>query len=145
MENLVRVSISLPPSLLASLDEEILRRGIPNRSEALRKMILRFSAEGSWEGEGAVCGTLTLLYDHGSHDAATELTELQHSFPRLILCSTHAHLDSDHCLETVLLRGSSADFRRFVQAVSSFRAVRCSEPVVFPEPARERHAHHVHG
>lgn len=132
MEPFARFSVSLPASLLAAFDAEISRQGIPSRSDALRKLIHRFTAEQAWEEGGPVCGTLTLLYDHGSHDAAAELTELQHAFPQLILCTTHVHMEAGRCMEVVLLRGSAEDFRCFVRAVSNLRAVLCAEPVVLP-------------
>ncbi|EFQ23843.1 transcriptional regulator NikR, CopG family [Aminomonas paucivorans DSM 12260] len=115
---LARFSVSLPEELLEAFDRWIQRQSLGTRSEALRKLIRRFISESLWEERsGEVCGTLTLLYDHHSRDAVGELTRLEHDFEDVIVCTTHIHLDHDHCLEAVLLKGPTCRARAFSEAL----------------------------
>ncbi|WP_369294194.1 ribbon-helix-helix protein, CopG family, partial [Klebsiella pneumoniae] len=75
MDKLARFSVSLPAPLLDMFDSWIEARGYRTRSDALRQLIRRFISESYWEdGEKIVFGTVTLTYDHHSHDSASEIT-----------------------------------------------------------------------
>ena len=41
-----------------------------------------------------------------------KLTDIQHDFHKVILSTLHLHLDHDHCLEVLAVRGKSAAVRR---------------------------------
>ncbi|HQF90737.1 MAG TPA: nickel-responsive transcriptional regulator NikR [Synergistaceae bacterium] len=129
MESVVRFSVSMGQSLLDELDEWIVRKGIPNRSEALRQLVRTFVADSRWEeGHGDVCGSITVTYAHMAHDACTELTHVQHHFGDVILCASHAHMDEDHCLEVILVRGGVGRVRRLVEGVSGIKGLRSVQP-----------------
>jgi CopG family nickel-responsive transcriptional regulator len=51
------------------------------------------------------------------------ITELHHEHHDLTVSTMHAHLDHDHCLETVILRGPTAEVRRFADSVCAQRGV----------------------
>jgi len=130
MEKLTRFSVSLPESLLAEFDARIETTGHKNRSEALRHLIRDFVAESCWECDTeSVYGTITITYDHHSHDTSQELTTLQHDFGHIIICSTHVHIDHHHCFEVIVLRGPSMDVKRFVEALSGLKSVYSTKPV----------------
>ena len=42
---------------------------------------------------------------------------MQHAHHELTVSTTHAHLDHDHCIEVVILRGPTAAVQTFAQAV----------------------------
>lgn len=130
MERLARFGVSLPESLLEEFDSRIESAGYKKRSDALRNLIRDYIAESVWEkGTESVYGTVTITYDHHSHDTAQELTALQQDFGHIIICSTHVHVDHDHCFEVVLLRGSSEDVKRFVEGISGIKYVHSTKPV----------------
>jgi len=130
MEKLTRFSVSLPKSLLEEFDARIETTGHKTRSEALRYLIRGFIAESCWEGDTeSVYGTITITYDHHSHDTAQELTALQHDFGHIIICSTHVHVDHNHCFEVIMLRGASKDVKGFVEALSGLKSVYSTKPV----------------
>lgn len=135
---LTRFSIALPAQLLDELDRWIARKGLPNRSESIRQMIRQFISKSQWEeNEGLVCGTVTLLYDHHSHDASNEITSLQHDHGPIIICTTHAHIDHDHCLEVVCLKGPVEEVKRFVDEVSHLRCIQCTYPAILALPSAD--------
>jgi CopG family nickel-responsive transcriptional regulator len=131
LEKLVRFGVAVPESLLEEFDHWIKRSGIPNRSGAIRQLIRQSISRNRWEeGSGSVFGTLTILYDHHSHDTSAELTQVQHDFGDVIVCTSHVHLDHDHCLEAIVLRGSAEKIRKLVKAVSSIKGINTADPVV---------------
>lgn len=131
MEKLARFSVSIPTPLLEDFDRWIEQRGLPNRSDALRQLIRQFIGQSQWEeGEGMVWGSVTLYYDHHSHDAAHEITHLQHDHGDIIVCTTHVHVDHDNCLEVIILNGEVAMIQSFIQDVSRLKCIKNAVPVV---------------
>ena len=63
---------------------------------------------------------LSYVFNHHERDLAERLTSLHHAHHDLTISTMHAHLDHDHCLETVILRGRT-------QAVSHFADEVCAE------------------
>ncbi|HOI81044.1 MAG: nickel-responsive transcriptional regulator NikR [Thermovirgaceae bacterium] len=135
MDKLARFSVSLPAPLLDRFDSWIEARGYRTRSDALRQLIRRFISESYWEdGEKIVFGTVTLTYDHHSHDSASEITNLQHEFGDLIICSTHIHADYHHCFESVVFKGKASRVKEFVRQLSGLKDVSSSDPVISSIP-----------
>jgi CopG family nickel-responsive transcriptional regulator len=66
---------------------------------------------------------LSYVYNHHERDLSERLTGLQHAHHELTISSMHAHLDHDHCLETVILKGQTAAVQRFADAVCAERGV----------------------
>jgi CopG family nickel-responsive transcriptional regulator len=120
-----RFGVSMAPDLLSKFDEAIATRGYTNRSEAIRDIVRDYLIEQQWEsGEEEVIGTLTLVYDHHEHDTMEQLTALQHLYHEAILSTLHIHLDAHHCLEVIVVRGSSTDVRRLADKVITTRGVK---------------------
>lgn len=147
-----RFTISLPDELARDFDRWIAARGYANRSEAVRDL-LRAELERTRlaEGEAAHCvGSLSYVFNHHERELAERLTALQHAHHDLTVSTMHAHLDHDHCLETVIVRGPTAQVRRFADAVCAERGVRHGKlNLIGVEPqARHRHGHggaaHIH-
>jgi len=106
MEDLVRIAISLPRGLLKSFDAASRRKGLTNRSEAIRELVRGILVEEEWTaGTGDAVGTVTLVYDHETLDLPRKLTRIQHSRGKWIVSTLHVHLDLHNCLEVLVLRG----------------------------------------
>jgi CopG family transcriptional regulator, nickel-responsive regulator len=124
-ETLARISISLPDSLLAELDRRIIAKGYASRSELVRDLIRKRLVEDRWaRGDQEVVGVLTISYDHHQHGLTERITDLQHHCFVNVLCSTHVHLDPQHCLETIIVRGRPTEIEQLIQAISGLRGVR---------------------
>lgn len=91
VEPLVRFGVAVPQKLLDSFDSRLADAGMPNRSEALRQLIREYVAQDTWEKGSTVFGTVTLTYNHHAGDATGPLTDLQHDFGGIIVCTTHVH------------------------------------------------------
>ena len=120
-----RFTISLDDRLAADFDGWIAGRGYASRSEAVRDL-LRSELERSQteRGEPAHCvACLSYVYDHRERQLAQRLAALQHAQHDIVVSSLHVHLDHEHGLETVILRGDSAAVRRLADSLCAERGV----------------------
>src|SRR5690349_14987824 len=125
MGELSRIGVAIDTELLEKFDALIAQRGYTNRSEAFRDLIRDDLVEKTWESpESQVVGTVTLVYDHHVRMLSEKLTDIQHDFHRSILSTLHVHLDHDHCLEVLVVRGKSADVRKVADALISTKGVK---------------------
>ena len=125
MSVLSRIGVAIDSELLDKFDRLISARGYTNRSEAFRDLIRDELVEQTWESpESQVVGTVTLVYDHHVRLLSEKLTSLQHDFHRSILSTLHVHLDHDHCLEVLVVRGHAADVRKIADALISTKGVK---------------------
>lgn len=120
-----RFTISLDDALAGAFDEFIARRGYANRSEAVRDLLRaelqRADLAEQPQRDGVAC--LSYVYNHHERELAERLTGRQHAHHDLTVATIHAHLDHEHCLEAVLLRGPTAAVQRFADAVCAERGV----------------------
>ncbi len=125
MGDLSRIGVAIDTDLLDKFDTLIAQRGYTNRSEAFRDLIRDELVEKAWESpESQVVGTVTLVYDHHVRMLADKLTDIQHNFHRSILSTLHVHLDHDHCLEVMIVRGRAADVRKVADVLISTKGVK---------------------
>ena len=121
-----RFTISLDTELAKEFDSLIRARGYRNRSEAVRD-ILRGQLEQLRQinVQSKHCiANLSYIYNHHERDLAERLTGLQHDHHDLTIATMHAHLDHEHCIESVILRGPTAEVSRFADAIKAERGVR---------------------
>jgi CopG family nickel-responsive transcriptional regulator len=120
MSHLVRFGISADERLLERFDGLIATKGYVNRSEAIRDLIRNALVEEEWDlGEAEAVGTVTLVYDHPTRDLADKLTE-HHAE---IVSTLHIHLDADHCLEVVVLRGVAREIKHLADGLIGTKGV----------------------
>jgi CopG family nickel-responsive transcriptional regulator len=140
-----RFSISLDESLALEFDTLIRARGYANRSEAVRDMLRReLESDRLAREEAPYCvASLSYVYNHHERRLAERLTDLQHHAHDLVVSSMHVHLDHDHCLETLFLRGATTEVRGIAEKISAERGVRHAALNLVPVET-EAVLHHVH-
>ena len=125
MSVLSRIGVAIDAELLDKFDRLINERGYTNRSEAFRDLIRDALVEQTWESpESQVVGTVTLVYDHHVRMLNEKLTDIQHDYHHSILSTLHVHLDHDHCLEVLVVRGKSAAVRKIADVLISTKGVK---------------------
>ena len=125
MSGLSRIGVAIDSDLLGKFDRLIAQRGYTNRSEAFRDLIRDELVERTWESpESQVVGTITLVYNHHVRLLNEKLTGIQHDFHRAILSTMHVHLDQDHCLEVVLVRGKAPLVEKLANALIAVKGVK---------------------
>ena len=125
MADLIRFGISMERELLARLDHEIVKRGYPNRSEAIRDLIRNQLVEIDWSrDEEEVAGTITIIYNHHVKGLSDLLLELQHDHHELIVSVMHVHLEHDHCLEVMVIKGGAAEAKKLAGRLIGVKGVK---------------------
>ena len=90
------------------------------------------------------------VYNHHERDLAERLTEAQHAQHELVVAATHVHLDHEHCLETLILKGPRRAVRALSDRLQAERGVRHGQiNVITVEPGDDHPKpgthHHHHG
>jgi CopG family nickel-responsive transcriptional regulator len=123
MSKLVRFGVSLEKGLLDKFDALLAGRGFTSRSEGFRELIRSALIERDWKEGQEVAGAVTLVYDHHRKDLMGRMTDIQHDYHHLIVSTQHVHLDHDHCLEIIAVRGPAKDVGRLADALRSIKGV----------------------
>lgn len=122
--NVSRVSISLPESLLQQLDGMVQQRGYESRSQAIAEMIHHGLAAHKRElGHDTMAGTITLLYDHSTLQLQKNLADIQHEHIREVISSLHVHLMHSQTMEVILVQGPARDLQRLADRMITQRGV----------------------
>ncbi len=119
-----RISISLPPDLLAQLDRMVEMRGYGSRSQAIGEMVNYQLAEHKRSlGEEVMAGTLTLLYNRATRGLQGRLADLQYRHIDEIISSLHVHLTEDRMLEVLLAQGPAHKLQAIADEMIAQRGV----------------------
>jgi CopG family nickel-responsive transcriptional regulator len=123
-EKTIRFSVSLSEALLAELDARVVKKGYASRSELIRDLIREKMSRDTWTGgrEEAIA-VLSITYDHHRRELVERLLRAQHSRYVHILCSMHVHLDHDHCLESIVIRGKPREIEKISIEISGLKGV----------------------
>jgi len=125
MSQLCRIGVAIDEELLNRFDSLIAKRGYTNRSEAFRDLIREELVETAWQSpDSHVVGTLTLVYNHHVRQLSEKLTDMQHDFHHNVLSTLHVHLDHDHCLEVLVVRGKASVVQKFADALLATKGVK---------------------
>lgn len=138
-----RLTMSLDDELADAFEALVHERGYENRSEAFRDLLRQDlgNARLAETPAGPCIATLSYVYNHHQRQLAARLNDLQHDHHELTVSTMHAHLDHDHCIETVILRGRSDEVRAFAQTVISQPGVTHGHLHLVPAATRHTHGH----
>jgi CopG family nickel-responsive transcriptional regulator len=141
-----RFTISLDESLAEGFDLLIRSRSYGNRSEAVRDLLRReIEADRLAREDAPHCvANLSYVYNHHERRLAERLADLQHHAHGLVVSTMHVHLDHDHCLETLFLRGHTAAVRQLADKLAAESGVRHSSLNLVPVTVEEHDQTHWH-
>jgi CopG family nickel-responsive transcriptional regulator len=141
MSDLCRVGVAIDSDLLEAFDGLIAQRGYTNRSEAVRDLIRAELNQVKIESPGQpVVAALTMVYDHHVRLLAERLTQVQHQHHDSIVSTMHVHLDHEHCLEIIVLRGAREQVQTIADQLISTKGVlqgRLTLAAIQPHAAHE--------
>lgn len=120
-----RFTISIDDHLAEDFDRLIAERGYDNRSEAVRDLLRsHLDRQRETADPNTSCvASLSYVFNHHERELAERLLSIQHEHHDLSVAAMHAHLDHEHCIETLILRGPARSVRRFADAVIAERGV----------------------
>lgn len=117
MPDLYRFGISLEKKLIDAFDRHIRHSAYQNRSEAIRDLIREALTRKKTIGGGSVAGAIVMTYDHHKRDLVNKLLDVQHDFQKLIISTQHVHMDHDHCMELIAVRGRAREIEQLADAI----------------------------
>ncbi|MCX7983971.1 MAG: nickel-responsive transcriptional regulator NikR [Bacteroidetes bacterium] len=145
MDRVVRFGISMEESLLRDFDQLIEEKGYSNRSEAIRDIVRDKLVEENIQNPSAfVYGALVFLYDHHKRELEKLLTDFQHMYFENIVSTTHVHVDHNHCLEVILLRGKVSQLKSLAEKILSFKGVKHGKLTLTTVLTQPKHKHSIH-
>jgi CopG family nickel-responsive transcriptional regulator len=119
-----RIGVSLEPALLGQLDLWLDQKGYTNRSQGIRDIVRARFIQEDWErGDRATVATVNLVYDHHKRELMERLAALQHDHLDNIVSSLHVHLDAQHCLEVLVLRGKGRELKALGERLIATKGV----------------------
>ncbi|WP_273837441.1 nickel-responsive transcriptional regulator NikR [Halococcus sp. PRR34] len=120
-----RMSVTLPPDLLAAVDDVVEAGGYESRSEATRDALRAFVTEFNRQTglSGRLSGTVVVLYDHEASDVTEEMTTLQHDFAGTIIAVHHVHLSDHLCLESIAVEGTGENIEQLLDRLRPVNGV----------------------
>jgi len=124
-DDLSRIGISLPKSLLDKFDDILNHRGYSSRSEGIRDAIRTYITYYQWMADvkGEREGVITMVYDHDQRGLMVTLTDIQHEFHDIVKASLHSHATHERCLEVVLVHGEGAQLKALAEKLMSQKGV----------------------
>lgn len=140
-----RVTVTLPESLCARLDEHVSARAYDTRSEAVRDLLRGALSAQSDVPTGEAMGVLSYVYDHHTRDLAARLMHHHHDHHALTITTSHVHLNHDSCLETAILRGPVEALRAYADGVLGQRGVMHGNLFLIPIESDTDMHDHAHG
>ena len=125
MENITRISISIPNKLLTDFDQTIKEIGYKSRSKAIHDTIRAFVSEQKQLSiaKGIKTGVITMVYNHEMRELEANLTNTQHHFESIINASMHIHISKNKCLETIAVKGEAKQIKHLVEKLKAKRGV----------------------
>ena len=147
MSQLMRFGVSMEKELLGSFDRYIAEKGYRSRSEAVRDLVRQELSRAACESpEARAVGSVTLLYQHHKPQLSEQLIEAQHRHHDLTVSTLHAHIDSDLCLEVLILRGSVREIRSLADSLVATKGVTHGQLVLMATaPSHGRNHNHRAG
>lgn len=119
-----RISVSLPPDLLAELDAMVESKGQDSRSQAIGEMVHYHVSEHKRSlGDEVMAGTLTVLYNRETRGLQGRLAEIQYQHIAEVISSLHVHLTESQMLEVILVQGPAARLQAIADEMLAQRGV----------------------
>src|SRR5215204_3830948 len=114
------VSVSLNDDIMNEMNKLQKTLGFSGRSEIVRAGIRSMLSEEKQRNDltGMLHSLLLVIHDEKSDD---EISEMRHSYDRLINTHLHSKIDRDRCLEIFLLRGEAEEIRLMTRDFQSNR------------------------
>jgi CopG family transcriptional regulator, nickel-responsive regulator len=123
MADVERIGVSVDGHLLKRFDRLLEKRGISNRSEAIRDLIRDHLVEAELDEDVMAMGSVTIVYDHQTRALASGLTKLQHHHSHHVISSMHVHIDEKHCMEIIVLKGRTGELRHIADRLIGAKGV----------------------
>jgi CopG family transcriptional regulator, nickel-responsive regulator len=132
-EKIKRFSVTIPDSLYQKFDSCISHKDYSSRSESIRDLIRDYLFEDNISKNNIkTIGSITIVYNHSESNILNKIIKFEHHFHEQIITSMHIHLDTDNCLEVIIIKGQSETIKEFTSKLSSIKGVKYAKYVLTP-------------
>lgn len=123
---MLRLTISVNKQLALSFDQLIERKGYRNRSEAFRDLLRKALQQEARVAAGVrrCVACVSYVYDHRQRQLAMRLADLRQQSGSVTISSTHAPIDDNASMETLILRGEIDAVTQLADAIVAETGVR---------------------
>ncbi|QIO21933.1 nickel-responsive transcriptional regulator NikR [Haloarcula sp. JP-L23] len=134
-DDIDRISLTLPSSMVDRLDGIVDDWEYASRSEAIRDSLRDFFADYEWETSGGERhhGTIVVVHDHHVSGIADDLQTIQHEMAEAITSVQHIHLSHDTCMETLVVEGAASEITELANRLRALSGVQQVKVVVVDE------------
>ncbi len=110
------VSVSMPDSLLARLDEFAEEHGYTGRSEVVREASRNLLGEFEDRRleDRDLIGVVNVLFNYETSAVEQRMMTLRHEHDSLVSSNVHSHVGDSYCMELFVLEGSLEEISTFV-------------------------------
>ena len=126
MGNVTRISISIEEDIIEKFDVLSESHGFPTRSEAIKHLIKSALVQEEWQSGDIVAGVITIIYDHHKSSLLQKIVDAQHDCGDIVICSQHAHLDHNNCMENIIVKGVVDAVRKLHRNLSAIKGIKHS-------------------
>jgi CopG family nickel-responsive transcriptional regulator len=133
-QELVRFGVAMEAGLIEQLDALAEQRG-STRSELLRDLARAEVGRGLAQKRVPAVAAITIVYDHHVRELTERLTAIQHELEDQVRSTMHVHLDHDHCLEVIVMRGRADLLKAASDRLLGTRGVTHGGAEIIPEEA----------
>ncbi len=121
-EDLVRFGVAMETKLVDELDALAKSRDC-NRSELLRDLARAELSRTKLDDKVPAFAAVTLVYNHHVRELSERLTNLQHDLGEQVRATLHVHLNHEHCMEMIVMRGRSDQLKEVTSRMTGTRGV----------------------
>ena len=121
-EDLVRFGVAMETKLVDELDALAKSRDC-NRSELLRDLARAELSRTKLDDKVPAFAAVTLVYNHHVRELSERLTNLQHDLGEQVRATMHVHLNHEHCMEMIVMRGRSDQLKEVTSRMIGTRGV----------------------
>ncbi len=124
MSDLIRFSVSIEEVLLKKFDALVKKKKYSNRSEAFRDLLRKDLINEEQKENREIAGAITIVYDHHKENLLSKLTEIQHTYQKLVLANLHIHIDHNNCLEIIAVQGRAEKIKELSDTLAAIKGVK---------------------
>ncbi len=122
---LSRVGISIPTSLLEKFDKIIDERGYSSRSEGIRDAVRSYITYYTWMSEvkGVRHGIISMVYDHNIPGLLKVINDIQREFRSTIQTSLHVHVSDEKCLDIFVVHEQGEQIKALTERFMAVKGI----------------------
>lgn len=120
----VKTGVAIPEEVMKEFEDLARTLGYGSRSRAFQDAVQLFIATNRWvESKGYVAGCIVVIYDHEEHGVEDSLTNIQHSYLKIVSAAMHVHLSNTKCMLIIALKGDVETVRKLYSELSKVRGI----------------------